>query len=232
VSTNQIEIGKQWPYVPGIPASDLFMIEEVVRDRIDDMIFQLHAKHTWQAEPQVQQILSYMKLRQPALRKDLIVHYLATNKKLASDSFSLSRVVETAVQLGATGMYVGKLAIRLFAKDGIQADEIRVFFENVAPQGKIATLAKGMRRNYLRKHGLATMPPGERNRILRFSDVRSRDNHHLDPAIVNTPEFMKLLTQKTYGLVIRLEEEEVNRVGFAGRDYHLGNDSVWKHFLE
>jgi hypothetical protein len=63
-------------------------------------------------------------------------------------------------------------------------------------------------------------------------EARTRDNRRIDASYVSTTDFLDWLTKKTRGLVMRLQESQVRHVGFIGRRYELGKDSVWTRYLE
>jgi hypothetical protein len=217
-----------------IPTTSLMMLEESVRDKLDDVIFKLRAKHTWQSESEVQEILPYLYVSRPATRQELKLNYSWTFKAHRTEAFSLSKVVEQALTREATEMYISSLAFRFVEKQGVQTDEKRVYFENVAPPvgGDVEDLVRRLRLSYLRRHGISELPTGERLRILRFVEARTRDNRRIDASYVSTTDFLGWLTKKTHGLVMRLQESQVRHVGFVGRRYELGKDSVWTRYLE
>jgi hypothetical protein len=210
------------------------MIHELVGDKLDDVVYKLIAKHTSQSKPEVEEIWPYLIVSRPATRQELRLGYSYKLKAHRSEVFSLSRIVEEIIKRGASDMYVSSIAFRFVDAKGVQTDEKRVYFENVAPLkgSDLEGLIKRMRINYLRRYGITTLPQGERIRMLRFAEARTRDDNIIDMSQVNTPSFLGWLTKKTHGLVVKLGEEQVRRVDFAGRSYELGKDSVWARFLE
>jgi hypothetical protein len=109
-----------------------------------------------------------------------------------------------------------------------------VYFENMPPStdDDVKKLVRCMRLNYLRKPGISELPPGERIRMLRFVEARTRDNRRIDTSHVSTMDFLDEVIKKTHGLVMKLQEGQVRHVGFVGRRYELSKDSVWTRYLE
>jgi hypothetical protein len=208
------------------------MIHSFVQDKIDDIVFELRAKNTKQSSPIVEDITPFFRVSRPT-RQDTVVSFSAKKRKHASAVFSLSTIVEESIKRGAPDLYVGSLAFRFREGEGTRVDEKRVYFENIAPTDRdTEDFIKRLRLKYLHRHGKTSIPPGEICRMLRFKEVRSRDNKRLDTNEVYTPEFIQWLSEKTHGLVMELEEDEVRRIDFAGRGYSLPENCVWRSFLE
>lgn len=183
-----------------IPTTSLFLIEELVGDKLDGYIYELKATSATESIKPKEEMPYKWALAKIYQTPFLFINY--SFKKYPEEPFSLPMAVELARKYDIGECWIKKLTLHVKDKD--MGNNLLVFRNRPVTRGSDA---EKFVFNFYKKRKMTgwikNIP--RRHLPLTSASVFPRKNAHLDWRIIHNSEFISWLNRVTYGLVLKKE---------------------------
>lgn len=181
-----------------IPTTSLFLIEELVGDKLDGYIYELKAISATESVKPKEEMPYKWAIAKTYQTPLLLINY--DFKKFSEEPFSLPLTVELARKYGIGECWIKRLCLHI--KDKEMGNNLFMFRNKAVTRGSDA---EKFVFNYYKKRRMTgwirNIP--RRHLPLVATSVFPRKTAHLDWKVTHNSEFIAWLNRVTHGLVLR-----------------------------